>query len=407
MQPSSADQRWVIATHAVLSFASVAAFKVVSSYSALDVGYSATELGVLAASFSIPSLLVAFHAGRWTDRVGGLRVSLTGDLLVLIAAITPLVVPGYFSLLLSAAIVGLGAMLSLIGQQALVAASVPTREQERVYGTMFSASAAGQMVGPLAATLLAAWPGNGGSALSTSMGYIVAIVLAMCCLVTMPFYGRQAWRRHEGVREPPPPALRAIAAVAAVKGSVPIIAFNAVIVAIIDMLAIFLPAWGAERQIAPAVVGALLSLRSAASIAVRFAMLPMIRLAGRRSLLVASGLLTAICLAALPFSSLAVAFALALGLGIALGLTPPVSMAWLSLNMPTPLRGSAVGLRITANRLSQSAVPILATAIGAGVTGMFLASAALVTLTSFLVLHVPFAPRGPTARAPHDTPEQV
>jgi MFS family permease len=371
----------------------VSAFKVIASYHGLELGFSAAELGYLAASFSVPPLLFAFHAGRWTDHIGGLRVSLVGDVLILAGMILTLTIPGPVALLLAAGVMGLGALFSIIGQQALIAATATPDEQERLFGTMFSANAVGQMLGPLAATILAAWSTGTNDVLSVATGYLVAAGLGVLCLATLPFYGRAAWRRHDGTAEPPPPALHAIRSILSVKGAGPIIVFNAVIVSIIDMMTIFLPAWGIERQISPAIVGALLALRSAASIVVRFSMMALIRLAGRRGILVASGILTAGCLCLLPVANLPLASLIVAVLGLAVGLAPPISMAWISLAMPAALRGSAVGFRISVNRLAQASIPAIVGTTTASVAGMLVVSAALVGLASLLLLKVPFPKR--------------
>lgn len=388
MSPHVHRLRWAVAIHAAATFAATGAFKVVASYGAIDLGFSPAELGILAASFGVPPVFIAFHAGRWTDRIGGLKVTLLGDVLMLVAAIVPLVVVTPISLIIAAAILGLAMLLSIIGQHALIAGAVVKEEQERVFGWLFSANAVGQMFGPVAATALGST--HDGEGLSSTIGFSVAGALALAGLGTLLLFGREAWRQTREDDSAAPPAFRAIGSIIAVKGAVPILSYNAIIAAIIDMLSIFLPAWGAERQIAPIAIGILLSLRSAASIVVRFFMLPILRVLGRRNLLVGSAILTAISLAAMPFVDLTLAYAIAIALGLALGLAPPISLAWVSLTMPPSLRGSAVGLRIFANRLAQAGVPAAVGLISAGVSGMFLSTAALMAAASVLVIRVPF-----------------
>lgn len=386
--------RWAIAAHAATTFAGVAAFRVIASYDAIALGFTATELGLLAASFAVPPLVVAFPAGRWTDRIGGLRVMVAGDVLIVAAALLPMLVGGAWALLTSAAGMGLGALLSIVGQHAMIGATIPRHDQERVFAALFTANSVGQMIGPLAGTISGSVLAASGTGLSVEAGYGVAIALAAVGASTLGLFDRDAWRSQpRDVADQPPPALQAIGDIIAVKGATPILCFTAIIVAIIDMLSIFLPAWGAERQVAPVVIGTLLALRSAASIVVRFGMLQIIALVGRRAILVGSAVLTAVALAALPFADLAFAHVIAIALGLALGLGPPISLAWVSTTMPARIRGSAIGLRILANRSAQAVVPTVIGMASAGSSGVFLLSAGLIAVTSLLVWRVPFERR--------------
>jgi MFS family permease len=391
-------QRRAFVLHAVVTFAAANAFKVVASYSAIDLGFTATELGLLASSFAVPPFLAAFAVGRWTDRIGGLKVTLVGDVMMLAAAVAALLFSGALSLILAAAAFGLGALLSILGQHAQIGATIPRHEQERVFASLFSGNAIGQMLGPLAATLLGSMTAADGELISVRTGLLVAIGLGAVGVATLVLFGRAAWRQSRDTADQPPAALRALGEIVAIKGAGAMLCFNAIIVAVIDMLSIFLPAWGAERQIAPAIVGALLSLRSAASILVRLAMVRIIALLGRRNVLVGSAILTAASLAVLPFADLAVACLAAIVLGCALGLGPPMSLAWVSLSVPARLRGSAMGLRMFANRLSQAIVPATVGLVSAGTLGVFLTTAALVAATSLLVFRLPFGEPGPAGQ---------
>lgn len=396
MLPVMRRLRWAIAAHSATTFAATTAFKVIASYNAIDLGFAPAELGLLAASFGVPPVLIAFHAGRWTDVVGGLRAMLIGDVIILLAALVPIFVPGSVALLLAAATMGIGTLLSIVGQQALIAAAIAKEDQERVFGTMFSANAIGQMAGPLAVTVLGSYFAGAGESLSVETGLSAAVALAAAGLAALLVFPRGSWSQHRDAGVAPVSAFRAIGSIVAVKGAVPILCYNAVVAAVIDMLSIFLPAWGVERQIAPAAVGALLAVRSASSIVVRFSMLPIVSLLGRRNVLVGSAALTAVSLAGMPFADICLALAFAIALGLALGLAPPISLAWFSIAMPPGLRGSAMGLRILANRVAQAGVPAAVGLVSAGVAGMFITTAVLVAATSVLAIRVPFARRDGT-----------
>ena len=73
--------------------------------------------------------------------------------------------------------------------------------------------------------------------------------------------------------------------------------------------------------------------------------------------------------------------------GLALGAGQPLTMSWLAETAPTGYRGTAMSLRLMANRVGQVALPgaIGLVAAGAGVTGVLgVTAAGLVTAGVFL-----------------------
>ncbi len=125
-----------------------------------------------------------------------------------------------------------------------------------------------------------------------------------------------------------------------------------------DILTAYLPVVGEHRGIAPAAVGLLLSLRAASTIACRLVMTPMIRLLGRTALLTGSCLLGGVLCAgmALPVPVWGLALMLA-ALGFCLGVGQPLSMTTVVQAAPPGARSTALALRLTGNRLGQTAAP--------------------------------------------------
>ena len=65
-------------------------------------------------------------------------------------------------------------------------------------------------------------------------------------------------------------------------------------------------------------------------------------------------------------------------LGLGLGVGQPLTMSWLALSAPPGLRGRAMSLRLTGNRLGQVLIPsaVGAVAAGVGAAGVLWATAA-------------------------------
>ena len=87
-------------------------------------------------------------------------------------------------------------------------------------------------------------------------------------------------------------------------------------------------------------------------------------------------------------------------LGVGLGLAQPLTLSWVSTLAAPNVRGAAIGLRLTANRLGQTVLPpaIGVVVAGSGSSGVFLGSAAILAVATTTVLRRPSA--DPPAGAP-------
>ena len=115
---------------------------------------------------------------------------------------------------------------------------------------------------------------------------------------------------------------------------------------------------------------------------------------GRRMVLIGSMVVPAVVLFALPFAGavLALLFGAMVLIGFGLGLCQPLTMSWVASRAPVEIRGTAVGLRLSANRFGQFVLPATVGLVAgaAGVPAIFWSlglllavSAALVTRGSF------------------------
>jgi MFS family permease len=142
---------------------------------------------------------------------------------------------------------------------------------------------------------------------------------------------------------------------------------------------VYLPALGAERGVAAGAIGALLALRAAASMTSRLFLGRLSAALGRRRLLVGSVALSAAGLAVttVPMPVWALAMVMVV-VGLGLGAGQPLTMSWLAESTPAGLRGRAMSLRLTGNRVGQVLVPTAAglLAAGTGATGVLALTAA-------------------------------
>jgi MFS family permease len=162
-------------------------------------------------------------------------------------------------------------------------------------------------------------------------------------------------------------------------GLVRALVISCVVLSAVDITLVYLPALGTDRGLAAGVVGLLLTLRAVASMTSRFFLGRLVRLVGRRRLMIVSVALSALSMAvvALPMPTWAMGAVVVL-LGLGLGVGQPLTMSWLAEVAPAGLRGRAMSLRLTGNRLGQVLIPsaVGLVAAGVGAAGVLAATAA-------------------------------
>lgn len=358
------------------------------SYRALALGADETAVGVVAGAYALLPLFAAVPLGRYTD--GGRCAPLLPAGVVLVSGGCALsgIAGSLWTMALWSGVMGLGHLCFVIGAQSLVARRSAPHEQDRNFGHFTIGASLGQLVGPIAAGALigADMARTSGLALLVA-GAGGAVALTSLWRVEQPVSrtsGRS--RTEQGERVPVLGILRARGVPSGILVSVAVLSAT-------DILTAYLPVVGEHRGIDPAVIGLLLSLRAAATIACRLVLTPLLRLFGRTALLTVSCLLAGLLCAgvALPVPAWALAAILA-ALGFCLGVGQPLSMTTVVRAAPAGARSTALALRLTGNRMGQVAAPAAAGLI-AGVAGV---AAPFVLLGTLLLLSCGVAARTPS-----------
>jgi MFS family permease len=358
------------------------------SYRAIALDASLEQLGYIAASFALLSVIAAIPLGTLMDRAGakwlicGAMAMVTLSLAALVFTDSLLVV------IVTQAFMGLGLVTAAIGFQTIVANAGPGESSDSRFGLFTATVSLGQLVGPLAAGALAegaqALDGfNAGDRFGTVP---VFVVLAVLCGAGFVLAAGITERRP--VMDPQRTAvLRGAGTVLLVPGMRLAIFASLVVLCTIDVLTIYLPAYGAAHGLSVGVVAAMLATRAATSIAVRLFLAPLLARFGRRVMLTIGCLIGAASLALAPLVPPLGLFGVLAVLGLVLGAAQPLTMSWVSRAAPIRLRSTALGVRLAGNRLGQFLIPagvgLLAGFAGTG--AMFWALAGLLGVTSLLV----------------------
>ncbi|TXS51228.1 MFS transporter [Streptomyces sp. t39] len=398
----SSSRGWLLRLVIAFAFAqgAVSMARPAVSYRALALGADERAIGVIAGVYALLPLFAAVPLGRRTDH-GRCAPLLTAGVALIAGGCALGGTAGSLGAVAAwSGVTGLGHLCFVIGAQSIVARRSAPAEQDRNFGHFTIGASLGQLAGPLAAGAVIGGDMGRTSALALHVSAAVAAV-ALTSLWRIEARTRPAPRAEQQAKVPVRGILRTRGVPAGIFVSLAVLSAT-------DILTAYLPVVGEQRGIAPAVVGGLLSLRAAATIACRLAMGPMLRLMGRTALLattcLAGGVLCAALALPVPLWGLAAMLAV---LGFCLGVGQPLSMTTVVRAAPEQARSTALALRLTGNRLGQVAAPA-----GAGlVAGVAGAAAPFVVLGVLLAASAGVAVRasrptrgGPPRGASDDVP---
>ncbi|MFJ9563261.1 MFS transporter [Streptomyces fuscichromogenes] len=357
------------------------------SYRALALGADERAVGVIAGVYALLPLFAAVPLGRRTDHGRCAPLLPVGVVLIFGGCALSGLAGSLWTMALWSGVMGLGHLCFVIGAQSLVARQSAPHEQDRNFGHFTIGASLGQLIGPIAAGALIDGHDMAGSSALALVAAGAGAAVAVTSLWRIEDRTAVNSRTGQGDRVPVGRILRARGVPAGMLISLSVLSAT-------DILTAYLPVVGEHRDITPAVIGVLLSVRAGATIACRLVLTPLLRLLGRPVLLTVTCLLAAVLCAgiALPAPVWALALMLAL-LGFCLGVGQPLSMTTVVQAAPDGARSTALALRLTGNRLGQVAAPAGAGLV-AGVAGV---AAPFVMLGVLLLVSAGVAVRSPGA----------
>ncbi|WP_064456335.1 MFS transporter [Streptomyces hygroscopicus] len=371
------------------------------SYRALALGADARAVGVIAGVYALLPLFAAVPLGRRTDHGRCAPLLPVGVALIATGCVFSGTAGSLPAMAAWSGVMGLGHLSFVIGAQSIVARQSAPDEQDRNFGHFTIGASLGQLIGPVAAGLVVSEQ-DGAMGRTSAAALFVAAALAAFSVSSL-------WRierRPSGAAATP--AAKAttrkvpVRSILTTRGVAAGMVISLAVLSATDILTAYLPVVGEQRGISPTVVGVLLSLRAAATVACRLAITPMIRLMGRTVLMAVSCLGAALLCAgiALPVPAWVLGVLLA-GLGFCLGVGQPLSMTTVVQAAPEGARSTALALRLTGNRLGQVAAPASAGVL-AGLAGT---AAPFVMLGGLLLVSAAIAVRPVRRRLPQGPPE--
>ncbi|WNM42465.1 MFS transporter [Micromonospora halotolerans] len=365
-------QTALLLAHTIVVQAVTFMLRPASAYRALELDVPGAWLGVLGASFAVVPLVLAVPSGHAVDRLGERRVALAGSAMLVAAGLGFVLLAGsVVGLVVASMALGTAHLCAVVAQQALVANRTPAHRYDAAFGYYTFAASLGQALGPGLIVLF----GGDRPIPDTRAIFLGATVVALPLLVVTLFLHPSAHHRQSADG----PGAGGLRDLLRRPGLVRALTVSCVVLAAVDISLVYLPALGTERGIAAGSIGILLGVRAVASMASRLLLGRLVAALGRRVVLVGTVALSAVglglLLPPLPFPVLVLVVTVA---GLGLGAGQPLTMSFLAEVAPPGLRGRAMSLRLTGNRLGQVLIPSAAgvLAAGAGAAGVLACTAA-------------------------------
>lgn len=329
--------------------------RIAVSYQAVDLGMSPAGVLLLSSSFAFLPIFLAVVLGRYTDRNGSGPVVISGSVLMLFGAVLPMIVGGSIAALgLSMATMGVGQTLQIAALQSEISQITRPRQRDRMIGSFMVYQSLGQIAAPL---LLSAIGLGLAGVIHFNLLIAAAAIALIQLLATLPIL-RAARRPGPAETEMP------LSAIIATPGLVWLAVAGSLCVAAQDVIYVYIPVVGSEREISPTAVGFALGAFAVTQMLARVIYARLALRYGRFSLMNVGLVATCVCLGGITFSEDIITLTLLLagtGLALGLGVTSAVSMTMQ--HAPASAKATTLSMRLAVNRAAQFAVPLLGSAV--------------------------------------------
>lgn len=361
---------WMLCLAGALTQGGLNLLRPVTSYKLIALGAGPVTIGLVTAAYALLPLFAAVWLGRVSDRMASLRLMLSAGVAALtLGGVALALAPNIAVVAVASALLGMGHLAFTVAGQTTIARTAANDALDAGFGWFTASYSMGQMIGPL---LGGALLGTASVAVEPeSMGRVnlalwVGALLAAAALgpVALKFGGAPLRDVTASAEEDGRPS---VARILGMGGVVPYMVASMGLLAMLDILTAFLPVVAEQAGVAPVVVGVLLAIRGGASILSRVVLPWLSRRFRRTAMLKASLVISATTLAVPPLfiqNEWLAALFLAAG-GFFLGLGQPLTMTMITTTVPDSWRGSALAVRLMANRLGQVGMPVLAGAVAA------------------------------------------
>jgi MFS family permease len=363
----------------VLTHTSFKGSKVLVSLYALELGASPLAIGALFSVYSLFPVVLSIYAGKLSDRYGYRLPMVFGAFGLGLGLLLPFLVPRLAALYFSAGMIGLCYIFYIVSVQHLVGSIGEGAARTRNYSLFSLGIGVTALIGPMIAGLSIDQAGHRGTYLLFALLPAIAGVLLFANRALFPpppgaRDGKSA--RRVGDLLANRPLRRALMATAIVEAG-------------LELFNFYLPIYAHGLGFSATQIGIIMAAFGAALLLVRVVMPHLAQRTSEERVLSASLLLGAATAVLFPLvESFALLLAIAFVLGLGLGCGSPLSMVLAYNRSPPGRSGEAIGLRQTANKITEVLVPLVFGSLGTalGIAPVFWMNA-LMLATGGWIMH--------------------
>ena len=353
--------------HCVLLQAMLPLVRGGTTYRGVELDLSVVWIGFIGASFSLLPIVLAIPFGKIMDRGYDSRAAQLGAIFMCGGALMLWLAPETrWHLLAANVLLGVGHILAMAAHQIISVRSAGPKSRETVLSLYMFGLAVGQAVGPIVMAIAA----GDARVAPTDILFMLGVVVAAINVIIGFMIGRAPPKPPRPVDE----QRLSIKEILRLKGLSATIFASVITVTTFDVLIIYMPLLGTERNIEASHVGWLLTVRAAGAMVSRLAYVSLFRIFGRVPLTLMSLLLGAVGLMMLAFPlPLWLLYIGAVASGYGLGISSTLAFSSIVHLAPANVRATALSMRLTGNRIGQVAFPSAASffAAFAGAGGVF------------------------------------
>ena len=377
MNDKSQRWLWALLINVALAQASIYVMRPMITYRAIENGATGYQIGLIASIYALVPLVVAVQMGRWVGRIGEVPLLFAGCLSFIVLGISFAFLNNIIAIAAATALAGIAHLSNVAASQAMVASRSPHELQDQNFGYFSFSTSMGHTFGPMLGGIIAG--SSGVLPRSSTSAFVFASILAFLALVPFFLFKSVKEVRSQEERD----AAGSIKARDVIKrpGIKPAIWTSLAVASTNDVLVVILPLIGTELGISPVVIGAILSIRSAAAMVSRFSLGKLTKRFGSSTVMNFSIGISAVFLFASVYATTALTLAIVMAIvGFLLGIGQPLTMSIVSKKTPIEERAMAISIRLFGNRLGQFLVPLGAGALAApfGAGAVFVGLAALI-----------------------------
>jgi MFS family permease len=335
------------------NFVGANAARVLLTLYALELGASASAVGVLGGLLFLFPLLLSWPIGVLADRIGGRGLLLFASS----CGAASLVIPFFFATLhafyIAAALNGLALAFFHVTLQNLVGTLSLPEDRARNFSNFSLAGATTSFVGPLLAGLSIDAAGHAVACLMVASTSLIAITLLL------------VWGRLLPPGKPQAPLDAGAPHALADRDIWRMLITSGLVQLGYDLFQFYIPIYGHSIGLSASAIGTVLATLATAAFVVRLFLARLVKRLPGEKLLAWVFFMGAIGFALVPFSGSAAALsAIAFFFGLGMGIGIPLTVILMFARSAEGRSGQTLGLRLTANNLVRVTGPIVFGAIG-------------------------------------------